>query len=201
MTAGLSACGGGGGTDPDPEPDPAQIRVTVTADGSNQSGVTTRLFDAGGSSAIATLTTGSSGTATFTNLDPGGYEVEVTAPSGFELASGESGRKSVTATAGQTENVSFALAGTGGGGPVVEVLATSSDSFDPPTTTISTGETIRWVNEIQRNHTVTPDGHSQWQSASISADGETFEHTFNATGTFDYFCQIHAGMTGTIVVQ
>ncbi|MGH9173505.1 MAG: plastocyanin/azurin family copper-binding protein [Vicinamibacterales bacterium] len=200
----VSACGGDGGTDPDPDPAPAQIRVTVSADGSNHAGVTTRLFAAGGSSAIATLTTGSSGTATFTNLDPGDYDVEVTAPSGFELASGESGRKPVTATSGQTANVSFALASTGGGGQIVEVRLTANLTFVPAQVTISPGQTIRWVNEAAApDHTVTPDGHSEWTSQPMTDAGQTFEHTFNSAGSFPYFCEPHLsqGMTGTITVQ
>jgi plastocyanin len=29
---------------------------------------------------------------------------------------------------------------------------------------------------------------------------DTFSFTFNQAGSFDYFCEIHPGMTGTVTV-
>ena len=37
-------------------------------------------------------------------------------------------------------------------------------------------------------------------SGNITA-GTTFSHTFNTAGSFPYHCNIHAGMTGTVVVN
>jgi plastocyanin len=31
--------------------------------------------------------------------------------------------------------------------------------------------------------------------------GNIFQHTFNSSGTFDYFCTIHPFMTGKVVVS
>ena len=50
---------------------------------------------------------------------------------------------------------------------------------------------------------MTPDGHSEWTSATIADNGDTFIHTFDTPGTYQYFCQPHVGqgMTGTITVN
>lgn len=77
-------------------------------------------------------------------------------------------------------------------------------SFSRPDLTIEVGSTIRWVNQGNVTHTITPDGHGEWQRQELSQADEVFEHTFTSEGTFDYFCEPHqaVGMTGTIrVVQ
>ena len=61
------------------------------------------------------------------------------------------------------------------------------------------GDTISWTNdESSTAHTTTSDD-GLWDSGSLSAGG-TFEHTFDAAGTFDYICSIHPSMTATITV-
>lgn len=194
----LSCDGGNGGTG---TVDTATITATVTADGSNRSGVTVSLFASGGTTALSTATTGSNGVATFSNLDAGSYEVEIEVPAGLTLGSNEQGRKSVSATAGQTSNVSFGLVTVQSG--TVDIELTASNTFSPDDVTITTGTTVVWTNGSATFHTITPDGHSEWQRVTMNQDGETFSHTFNTAGTFDYYCEPHRGigMTGTITVQ
>jgi plastocyanin len=104
--------------------------------------------------------------------------------------------------------LSLLLAGCGGsdsptdpqsGTVVVDLLA---DSFSPGSVTIEAGSTIRWVNGGNVVHTITPDGHSEWETATLQGEGEVFEHTFEDEGTFAYFCEPHqaVGMSGTIHV-
>ena len=64
---------------------------------------------------------------------------------------------------------------------------------------VSTGTTISWLNDDTTTHTSTGDGN-QWSSGSI-APGGRFNFTFSSPGRFDYHCQIHPNMIGTIVVQ
>lgn len=88
--------------------------------------------------------------------------------------------------------------------------------FQPDTVTITTGETVEWVNESKLTHTVTadptkaakaanvtlPDGAEPFDSGDV-APGETYRRTFTVPGTYGYFCVPHeaAGMTGTVVVK
>ena len=85
---------------------------------------------------------------------------------------------------------------------VVEVQLTASATFSPAEITIAPGTTVRWVNDSNLFHTVTPDGHDEWSSRDMPA-GEVFEHTFTAEGTYPYYCEPHleSGMTGTVVVE
>lgn len=104
----LGACGGDG--DPAGTDDPAAVRTRVAADGGEPvSGVGVELLDAGGSAPLATGATDGAGEAVFSGLDPGSYDVAVDPPGEYELADGEPGRKTVTAAAGSTADVSFAL--------------------------------------------------------------------------------------------
>lgn len=194
------ACGGSdnGGTDPATT---GNLRVTVTADGSARSGVAVHRYASGSSTVAGTQTTGGDGTATFSGIDAGTHDVEIDLPDGFVLNDGETARKSANVTAGSTANVAFALSSEAAG--EVQQITLSGTSFSPNDVTISPGTTVRWVNQDGVEHTVTPDGHTEWSSVTLNTSGQTFEHTFNNVGTFDYFCQPHLsqGMTGVIRVQ
>lgn len=95
--------------------------------------------------------------------------------------------------------------GGGGGGadPDVVVDATADLTFNPDQVTIEPGQTVRWRYAGGPPHTVTPDGHDEWNSASLSSDGDTFDHTFEDAGEYPYYCEPHRsqGMVGTIVVE
>jgi plastocyanin len=77
-------------------------------------------------------------------------------------------------------------------------------SFAPQVVHVGPGATVAWVNTSTLAHTVTADDAS-FDSGSIDPDG-TFTMTFDAPGTYQYFCQPHgaAGLTGmaaTIIVD
>ena len=71
-------------------------------------------------------------------------------------------------------------------------------TFDPGTVTIQVGDTVTWTNNDSVQHTATSgDG-------SFDGDmqpGESFSFTFEDEGTFDYICEIHPDMEGTVVVE
>lgn len=66
--------------------------------------------------------------------------------------------------------------------------------------TISSGITVQWTNADTMAHTVTADDGS-FDSGAIPP-GQTYSRTFNAPGTYPYFCTIHgkASMSGTVIV-
>jgi len=84
----------------------------------------------------------------------------------------------------------------------VRVVNIAGITFSPADLTVAVGTTVRWVNGTGAVHTVTPDGHTQWNDATLQAGGQ-FEHTFSTAGTFAYYCTPHRslGMTGVIRVQ
>jgi len=71
--------------------------------------------------------------------------------------------------------------------------------FTPETVTIKPGDTIVWTNNDDRDHAVASADHT-FDSANLSA-GQTFEHVFNAAGSFAYTCKYHPRMKGTVVVK
>jgi plastocyanin len=76
-----------------------------------------------------------------------------------------------------------------------------SFSFDPPTRTISAGDTVVWINLDGVGHTVTGD----FDEEPICGPGFLYQNntcvrTFGTTGTFTYHCEPHESMVGTIVV-
>jgi plastocyanin len=77
--------------------------------------------------------------------------------------------------------------------------------YDPEDTFVTPGSTITWTNSDTAAHTVTsgnptdgPDG--KFDSGLISP-GKTFETVLDEKGTYQYFCQVHPWMTGSITVD
>jgi uncharacterized surface anchored protein len=70
----------------------ARSELPTAQDSLGVQDVVVRLFEAGGSTAIETATTGYAGRAIF-RLAPGGYDAEIVVPAGYQLASGESSRR------------------------------------------------------------------------------------------------------------
>jgi plastocyanin len=69
-------------------------------------------------------------------------------------------------------------------------------AFLPGSITIQQGTTVTWTNEDSASHSVV---FADFQSPLLST-GETFSHTFDATGEYSYSCSIHPSMTGTVIV-
>lgn len=91
----------------------------------------------------------------------------------------------------------------------------SSYYFDPIGLYVEAGDTVTFEIE-SGSHSATayeegissasvtriPEGAEAFDSGIVSGQGTTFDHTFETTGTYDYFCIPHKtmGMIGRIVV-
>jgi len=64
---------------------------------------------------------------------------------------------------------------------------------------VNVGDTVQVTNNDSVGHTWTAVDEG-FHSGTL-ASGDTFEFTFDEGGEFDYFCQIHPQMTGTITVE
>ena len=113
----------------------------------------------------------------------------------------------------------------GSGGPTVEM--TDNLVFDPDSITVSVGDTVTWENVGSVGHSVTayedqiPDGAAYFASGGFDSEqaardaysvgdpdsgnvpgGESYQHTFETAGTYEYFCIPHeSSMVGTVEVQ
>jgi uncharacterized repeat protein (TIGR03803 family) len=87
----------------------------------------------------------------------------------------------------------------------IQAAGSSSDvsivdfSFMPSSLNVATGTTVMWTNKGGVSHTTTSTS-GVWDSG-LMAPGGTFSHTFNTAGEYHYECQLHLGMTGTVVVK
>jgi plastocyanin len=82
------------------------------------------------------------------------------------------------------------------------VRISSDFTFTPQTVTIPVGRSVTWRNADAIAHTSTSDAGvtPAWNSPNIAAGGQ-YVRPFSTAGTFAYHCNIHPGMTGTVVVQ
>lgn len=72
-----------------------------------------------------------------------------------------------------------------------------NNQFTPATLTVDPGTTVTWTNHDTVAHTVTRDGAFDLMARA----GATATFTFTTPGTYSYYCAVHGGMTGTIVVR
>ena len=70
--------------------------------------------------------------------------------------------------------------------------------FMPMTVTIAEGDTVTWTNRDQIPHTVAEKNH-KFRSAALDT-GDTYSHTFDTAGTYDYFCTLHPQMLAHVIV-
>ncbi len=80
--------------------------------------------------------------------------------------------------------------------------------FEPRRLEIAVGDTVTWVNEeaIEHNMMSYPDGYPEggegFESPFLEKAGETWSHTFDQAGVYEYHCLPHMimGMRGTVFV-
>ena len=93
------------------------------------------------------------------------------------------------------------------------VKMTGDYEFVPSSLTIKQGDSVKWVVTSKKPHEVAsgtviegedgregvPDG--LWETGKMASG--SFTYTFNATGTFPYYCDAHLdqGMIGSITVE
>ena len=73
-------------------------------------------------------------------------------------------------------------------------------AFNPDPVTISAGQSVTWTNKDSAPHTATAQDRAVLQSGTLN-QGDSFTQTFDTPGTYEYFCEFHPNMKGTIIVQ
>src|SRR5690606_4222617 len=125
-----------------------------------------------GYSGEATLVDNGDGTTTVT--------VTISKGAGSETASPESG--------GMTDE-----AGT------YEVMI-ADFAYSPAELTIKAGESVTFTNQDSAPHTATARERDVLQTGRLD-QGESVTVTFDTPGTYEYFCEFHPNMSGTIIVE
>jgi plastocyanin len=89
--------------------------------------------------------------------------------------------------------------------PVLPQTATveassTANTFTPNAVTIAKGGSVTWTIGTRR-HNVTFFANASAPANIESTTNVTASRTFTAVGTYPYNCSLHAGMTGTVIVQ
>ena len=96
---------------------------------------------------------------------------------------------------------------------IVPGASTLTDkAFSPNSIEVTVGQTVVWTNDDSAFHTVTSgtagaaDVGKEFDSGltgptALTSKGKTFEHTFDITGEYPYFCTLHPAMVGTVIVK
>lgn len=71
--------------------------------------------------------------------------------------------------------------------------------FEPSTITVKPGTTVTWIHGSSMPHTVT--GSADGLRSSTLYSGQQYSHTFDATGRYDYACDFHPSMKGSVIVE
>src|SRR5690606_20056165 len=73
--------------------------------------------------------------------------------------------------------------------------------YGPKTITVKAGTKVTWTNQDSVEHTVTTESGAPAKiDSGTFGKGESFSFTFEKAGTYEYFCEPHPYMKGTVVV-
>ena len=89
-------------------------------------------------------------------------------------------------------------------GAAVPGCENADECYLPYTISVATGATVMWSNDDSAVHTVssgTPDALTDIFDSGLFMTGNSFEFTFDESGTYDYFCMVHPWMIGVVSVS
>lgn len=74
------------------------------------------------------------------------------------------------------------------------------EGFSFSDATVAAGSTVTVVNADNASHTVTSDDDA-WEEVEVGGSGDGELTAPSEPGEYDYHCEIHTTMTGTLVVE
>jgi amicyanin len=77
-------------------------------------------------------------------------------------------------------------------------LTMQNFAYQPATIQVRVGTTVTWTNQDNVPHSVT--FQNGMKDSGLLAQGQSFSYTFNAPGTYQYYCTVHPYMVATVTV-
>jgi plastocyanin len=168
---------------------PATVPLTV---GGNQQLTAVARDGRGNPIAGASGFTFSSNNESVATVTPSGGFVSAVA-AGTAIITATLTRDAVTAGGTATVNVTTSSF------PSSATVATTDNAFQPPSVDITVGGTVTW-NFGPTAHNVNFSGSGAPSNIGTTSSSSV-ERTFPTAGSFPYLCNLHAGMTATVVVH
>jgi plastocyanin len=103
------------------------------------------------------------------------------------------------ALAGPTASAQMGHGMSDAGGASVGTVSIFTSAYAPAHTDVLVGDTLSWMNDSVRAHTVTADSGA-WSSPHVFP-GESFNHRFDTAGSEPYYCTLHVFMRGVVDVH
>jgi plastocyanin len=79
------------------------------------------------------------------------------------------------------------------------VVTIAQTAYGPASLEVAAGTTVHWTNDDPIIHTVTARDGSF--NSGVLQPGDEYSFAFEASGTYEYFCAVHPGQGGSIVVS
>lgn len=116
------------------------------------------------------------------------------------VACGDDDATTTTAATPTTAGSTPTTAGTTttAGVPTSVNVSVSNFAFAPSSPTVALGGTVTFT-VVTGGHTVTS-ATGAWSPSGAISEGGSFEVTLDAAGEYDFFCEFHPSMTGTLTV-
>jgi plastocyanin len=129
---------------------------------------------------------------------------------GYFLVTGMATNSSYTFPGGATSTTTTSTSAGPGSSVAVSIPGGAGNPANPPgyapdtiTVVLGVNASVKWTNDDTAAHTVTstsvPTGASTFDSGNLNA-GQAYTYNFTMAGTYQYKCNYHAWMTGTVVV-
>ena len=83
--------------------------------------------------------------------------------------------------------------------PAKVTVSIENYAFQPDPVTITVGTTVVWTNRDEVTHSVVS-SEKLFSSPELESN-KSYEFTFRKAGTFPYFCALHPGMKGKVIVK
>lgn len=92
----------------------------------------------------------------------------------------------------ENSNISEAVA--------VQQVKIADMAFSPAQITIKKGTKVTWTNSDSVSHDIKEKDGKTGPNSPVLSQGQSYSFTYNAPGTYNYYCSIHPQMAGSVTV-
>jgi plastocyanin len=85
-------------------------------------------------------------------------------------------------------------------GPRSHLVEIQGMTFRPAVLEVERGDTVIWVNRDMVPHSASGTGKPAWSTGTLTQD-QRGHYVPKASGTIQYFCELHPVMKGTLIVR